>query len=429
MRSISSLSLFSLGVLSSWQMFLFWAGVYILVFGLHDKRKMNLTLRNALLILLCFVNYTLFQLTIGYSTQNAVTKTMINIVEQYSQLPAIGLIVVCVILTIIEIFLYVSMKKWYNTHITSASIKEMIETLPVGICAFESNGKVTLRNRTMEQLCRCLTGLPLLNGNEFFQILKEQKEDLTDFAVSLPDYGVWTFERDDVTSGNDSFTLLIAYNVTEAYQKTQMLADKQKTVEELSEKLIAYNKEIENVTTQQEILNAKIHIHDELGLNLLAIKHYLVSGGNRQERSELLEHLKENIKFLQQDESSIKQDEYSLILTTAKDLGITVRINGDLPQNEPTKHIVATAIHECFTNIIRHTDGDTLYVSLTENEQIITVQLSDNNSRPVGDIAETGGLRSLRDLIEHSSGKMKITTEPNYYLTITLQKENEKYGL
>ncbi len=429
MRPISSLSVFFLGILSSWQMLLFWAGVYILIFGLHDKRKMNLALRNSLLILLCFIDYTLFQCTIGYTTQNAVTSTMIKIVEAYSKLPALGLILACIILTAIEASLFITMNKWFNTHITSASIKEMIETLPAGICAYESNGKITLRNSTMEQLCRALTGLPLLNGNEFFQMLKEKKSDLTEFTVTLPDYGVWTFKKDDIIDGNNSFTLLIAYNVTDAYQKTQILAERQKTVEELNKNLLLYNKKIEQITTQQEILNAKIQIHDELGLNLLAIKRYLVTGGSSKEREELLEHLRSNINFLQQDESSIKQDEYKLILSTAKDLGITIKTDGDLPQSEPNKHIVATAIHECFTNIIRHTDGDTLYVELTEGEDSITTKLSDNNTKPVSDVSETGGLHSLRDLVERSGGKMLITTSPNYRLTITLPKETIKHGL
>ncbi len=429
MKPISSLSMLVLGFLSSWQMLLFWASVYILISGHRDKRRINLALRNTLLLLLCFVNYTLFQCTVGYTSQNAVTQTMIRIVEEYAKLPALGLIAVCVLLTAVEVFLILSMRRWYNTHITSASIKETIETLPVGICAFESSGKIALRNKTMEQLCRSLTGFPLLNGNEFVQMITEKRSDFTDFAVSIPDYGVWSFTKDEIRGGRACFTLLVAHNVTEAYQKTQMLAKRQKTVQELNGKLLAYNKQIEQVITQQEILNAKVHIHDELGSGLLAIKRYLVSGGSDKERADLLDRLKGNIRFLQQEAVADEQDEYSLILSTAENLGVSVQISGTLPPTQPNKHILATAIHECFTNIIRHTSGDTLYVSITENDHTVTAQFTDNNTHPVGEIAETGGLRSLRDLTERASGAMQITAAPRFCLTITLPKEAEKYGI
>lgn len=429
MRQISSLSILGLGILSSWQMFLFWASVYILVSGFRDKRRIHPILRNTLLFLLCFTNYALFQCTIGYTSQNAVTQTMICIVVWYAKLPALGLIAVCVLLTVVEIFLVLSMRRWYNTHVTSASIKETIETLPVGICAFEPCGKIALRNKTMEQLCRSLTGLLLLNGNEFVQTLTEKKLDFTDFAVSLPNGDVWSFTKDEIHNERACFTLLIAYNVTEAYQKTQMLAKRQKTVQELNEKLLAYNKQIEHVITQQEILNAKIRIHDELGSGLLAIKRYLVSGGSDKERADLLECLKGNILFLQQEAVADEQDEYSLILSTAQNVGVSVRISGTLPSTQPNKHILATAIHECFTNIIRHTSGDTLYVNLTEDDHTVTAQFTDNNTQLVGAIAETGGLRSLRDLTERANGEMQITTVPRFCLTITLPKETEKYGL
>lgn len=429
MKPISSLSMLAFGLLDSWQMVQFWLCVYILIVGLRDKRRMNSGLRNALLLLLCFVHYTLFQCNVAFTAQNSHWETMLSAVEWYVALPVLLVVGICLVLTAVEVYLFFSMRRWYNTHITSASIKETIETLPVGICAFEPSGTITLKNKTMEQLCRSLTGSPLLNGNELVQTLAEQKSDLTDFAVPLPNAGVWSFTKDEICHKRGNFTLLIAYNVTEAYQKTQMLAQRQKTVEELNKKLLAYNKQIEQVITQQEILNAKVRIHDALGASLLGIRRYLVSGGTEAERAEMLERLRENVRFLQQEAAPRLEDEYSLILSTAEDLGVTVRISGTLPRTEPNKHILATAIHECFTNILRHTNGDTLLVEITEDDHSLTARFTDNNTRPVREIAETGGLRSLRDLTEGAGGKMEITPTPQYALTITLSKEARTYGI
>ncbi|MCQ2432597.1 MAG: hypothetical protein MJ175_08345 [Clostridia bacterium] len=429
MKPLSSLSMLSLGIFSSWQMILFWGSVYILILGSRDRRWVPPVLRNVLLLFLCLVNYTLFQCTVSCSSPVDVTPAIIAVTDRYAELPVCGVFAVCVLLTTVEILLILFLHRWYNTHITSASIKETIETLPVGICAFEPDGKITLRNRTMEQLCRGLTGSPLLNGNEFVVALKEKKSGFTDFSISLPDLGVWSFTKDEIHDGSTRFTLLIAHNMTEAYQKTQMLANRQKTVKELNEKLIEYNKQIEHIITQQEILHAKIHIHDELGSGLLAIRRCLISGGSGRERADLMERLRGNIRFLQQEAVSEEQDEYALILSTARNLGVSVQINGVLPKTEPCKHITATAIHECFTNIIRHTNGDTLHVTITEDEHTVTAQFTDNNTLPAGEITEIGGLRSLRDLTERAGGEMQITALPRFCLTMTLPKEIRNYDL
>lgn len=429
MSTISSFSLLTLGLFSTWQMLLFWAAVYLLIAGFREKRRLRPALRNALLLLLCFADYTLFQCTVGYTSQNPVTETMIRIVARYAALPAACLPAACILLTAIELSLILSMRRWYDTHITSASIKETIETIPVGVCAFEPDGRIILRNRTMEQLCRGLTGLPLLNGNEFVRQIAEKRAEDAGSAVSLPGGGVWSFTQDDLRDGNARFTLLIAYNVTEAYRKTQMLAERQKTVRELNRKLMAYSRQIEQVITQQEILNAKVRIHDDLGTGLLGIRRCIVSCGSGGERAELLQRLLGNIRFLQQEAVQEAQDEYALILSTAEELGVAVRISGALPQAEPNRHIIAAAIHECFTNIIRHTDGDTLSVGITEDEAALTARFTDNGSQPVAAVAETGGLRSLRDLTERAGGTMRISAAPRYCLSITLPKEGEHHGL
>lgn len=429
MRPISSLSFLTLGILSSWHVLLFWGSVYILIFGFQEKRRMHPVLRNTLLLLLCSVNYSLFQLIVGYTSRNPVTETVIRIVAQFSELPVLGLAAAEIFLTITEAVLIRSTHQWYNTHITSASVKETIETLPVGICVFEADGKITLRNNTMDQLCRSFMGIPLLNGNEFVQRLTEKRSDASMFTVALPGNEVWSFTKDEIRNGKSCFTLLAAYNVTEAEQKTKMLAGRQKMVKELNRKLLAYNEQIEQIAAQQEILNAKVRIHDELGSGLLAIKHYLVSGGSDEERAELLERLKGNISFLQQEEIHDAEDEYALVLSTAENLGVSVRISGTLPQSEPGKHIMASAIHECFTNIIRHTNGDTLYVSIGDDDSAVTAWFTDNNTRIIDEISETGGLRSLRDLIEQAGGEMRITKEPRFCIAITLPKRGENYGI
>lgn len=423
MRSLNTFPEYVIGFICCWQLLLIGGSIWILIVGMREKRRLKPALRNSLFILLTGVNYILFQCTGSYLSDTVDTEKIRRLSETFAQMPVCVLLILCFIITVIESSILFSINHWYNTHITSASIKEIIETLPVGICAYEKTGKITLKNKTMEQICRHLAQTALLNGNDFMQLLQEKKSNLAGFVVELGDYGIWSFTHEQLEDGNNQFFLLIAYDVTEAYEKTRMLHEKQQMVRELNTKLEEYNKRIKSVITAQEILNAKIRIHDELGEGLLAIRRYLTVGGTEKERTEMLERLKENVRFLRQESMTDEQDEYELMLTTAEKLGVTVLVDGSLPGKEPHKHVVATAIHECFTNILRHTDGDTLFISVSENDKSLNLFFTDNNSRPVEDISEKGGLCSLRMLTQQAGGEMLISSEPKFKLTITLPKE------
>lgn len=217
---------------------------------------------------------------------------------------------------------------------------------------------------------------------------------------------------------------LIVSDITDTYRKTLELRRMQEKVSDLNIRLVKVNREIVELTVEQEILAAKVKIHDELGSNLLAIKRFLLSGGTEQEKAEIVERLRRSITFLQEEQTAVA-DEYELIIGTAKRLGVRVTVTGTLPQIEPQKHIVATAIHECFTNTLRHAHGDVLQVSITETENNIVAEFTGNGEQPTGKIREKGGLVSLRALTEQAGGHMTIRTTPSFTVTLELPKEVE----
>lgn len=428
LRAFNTLPGYGVGIICCWQLLLLGGSIWILIVGTHEKRRINPLFRNIFFVLLCGINYLLFQATSSCISDSIDYDITIRFVEVFGRIPVYVILAVCLFLTVVEESILLLLKHWYNTHITLDSLREIVETLPVGICVYEMSGKIILKNRTMEQICRRFSQTALLNGNEFMQLLQNKKSDFADYVVELQNYGIWSITSEQLQDEDNHLSMLIAYNVTEAYEKTRMLQEKQQTMQELNTKLQEYNIRIQSVITAQEILNAKIRIHDELGEGLLAIRHYLTFGGTDKERAEMLERLRKNVQFLQQESMTDAQDEYELIITTAQKLGVAVQVEGLLPEIEPYKHIVATAIHECITNILRHTNGDTLFIAFTEIGDKLIFEFEDNNSRPIEQIAEKGGLCSLRMLVEQVKGEMQVSVDSKYKLTITLPKEFEKYG-
>ena len=430
MKTISGLSFIALGLLGTWQMLLFLCSVWYLVTSCREKRRLNPVLRSLPGFLMVIFNYFSFQFTADAISPYGVRDWVKRLEMPYQNAPVILVISACLVMTVIEVILIRSGIHWYRTHITSGSIKEAIETLPVGVCAYEGSGKITLKNTTMEQLCRRLTGQALLNGNEFAKALEEGRAGLIDRTVELPDFGVWSFEKDRIGDKKSEYSLLVAYNVTEAYRKTQTLNEKRRTVEELNEKLTEYNRRVEAVTAEKERLSAKIRIHDELGADMLMIKHNLLNPGEdkEKEKEEILRRANRNVAFLLQKDAADK-DEYEVVLKTAKALGVTVSVDGELPAREPGKHVIATAMHECLTNTLRHAHGDLLNVRITETENGTEVSLTNNGTQPTGEIREKGGLSALRVLAEKAGGTMAVRTEPQFVLTVTIPKEENGYGI
>ena len=100
----------------------------------------------------------------------------------------------------------------------------------------------------------------------------------------------------------------------------------------------------------------------------------------------------------------------------ARSIGVTVDINGDLPEQASARTILAHAIQECAANTVKHAGGDRLNVTLSENEIVIT----NNGKPPKGEIAESGGLLSLRRSVEEAGGTMTVQSQPEFILSIQL---------
>lgn len=63
---------------------------------------------------------------------------------------------------------------------------------------------------------------------------------------------------------------------------------KNQTLQQINERLIKFGKEMEQVTREQEILNAKISVHDDIGRSSLTARVYLEQPEEKRNRKELL---------------------------------------------------------------------------------------------------------------------------------------------
>lgn len=356
-----------------------------------------------------------------------------QIIRGFASLPEGLILSLGSLIGLADVLLIRSIYRYEKRSITPLSVKEAVDSLPTGILCYTPGARTLLVNQAMRDFCRSVTGEELISGEVFVKRLKDgallpscRTELVGSEPVFVPADGrAWKLTEGEIPYEKARVQMLLASDITEEYQKTLTLKAMQNRVEALGQRLQKVNREIVELTTEREILNAKVKLHDELGSNLLAIKHFIRNGGTAQEQAELTKNLHRSVAFLVSDRKTTERDEYALMIDTAKRLGLTVAITGALPETEPHKHILATAIHECGTNTLRHAHGDRLTVKVTEEEHHILAEFTNNGVQPAGEITERGGLLSLRELTEQAGGEMTLTVRPAFALRLKLPKEVE----
>lgn len=307
-----------------------------------------------------------------------------------------------------------------RAQLTNQSVKAGVDAMPDGICWYSREGILVLKNQAMEDLCLMLTGAALLNGRSFEMAIEANTG--ADGLVHLTDGSVWRVTRREAKRGGRPLFELTAAEVTEEYRVTEQLMAEQTQLEQVNHRLSDYMKELMHSITAREILAAKMKIHDDLGLLLLSSRRYISQGGSEDEKQLLRERFRSTMALLREEKSPVeRQDEYSLVLNAASHVKVDVQISGTLPEQEPWKHVAASALHECITNTLRHAKGNQIQVCAEARGRKRSISFTNNGTQPKGPIEPGGGLRSLKRLAEEANMTMALESFPAFCLTLSYE--------
>ncbi len=308
------------------------------------------------------------------------------------------------------------------------SVKEAFDNLPSGVCFFDKNGIGTLCYHLMYRLVFALTGKDLQIFSDMQEILEGNafpKQRHNDIFI-LDDGSAWHFYKESITTqeGN-SFIQVIAADVTELYLRQNELKQDNRKLEEYSRRMRQLSANIITLIREEEILNMKMRVHDDIGRSVIATRQFI-----RQNRpmSELdLTAWKNAVRLLKHDnELSDDKDGMARIAGAATGLSIKILLDGDMPEDTEAAGLVITAVRECMTNAVRHAGADELYVKLTCDGNMFYALISNNGAAPESEITEGGGLSSLKTRVKKCGGEVKIKSMPRFELTVELPVRLEK---
>ena len=303
--------------------------------------------------------------------------------------------------------------RYRREHPTFDSVKETMDLRPAGIAFGRKDGTVAFVNRTMNDLARNLTGKGLNDINVFLKACG----GAGDTSLSLPDgSGVWQLSTQELEVEGETFVQLTAVEITEEAAIVRELEQRHDKLLDIHRRLDLYNRQAGRIIIAQELLTARMDVHNALGSVLLESRRYLRAPSAIDEEKLLQALRRTNTYLLREYEHDDSMPEpLAGALEMADAIGVRVELTGLIPAEEPQRGILAAAIRECATNTVKHAGGDRLDVTLSQAGDVFEFVMKSPGD-PKGPIRESGGLASLRTLVEQSGGTMHADAESSAFI-------------
>ncbi len=326
------------------------------------------------------------------------------------------------------------LQKFKEQYHTSKMIRNAIDTYPDGICFAAPDGRPILANRQINHICNALTGHTILNAESTWQqllslALAEPTADTDPSGTvicRLPDSSVWQFRRTRLTVDQVPVIQYDASDITELYEYQNRLKENNLRVTELHERQRNLLLNIVQNNLDQELLRAKMRIHDEFGRLLIMTKLALTDGGDRSGTADLFAAWSETIADMENAAVSIGRKEASPqdeLVQVAELIGCQVEVIGKQPSERTALLLLYAAIREALTNAVKHAGADRLTVLLRDDGTRYHAEIR-NNGRPVsGPVVEGGGLGSLRKRLEQDGATLEYRCDGIFTLVLTIPKE------
>ena len=344
------------------------------------------------------------------------TNQIAAVSRKLGSLPWLCWLAAFFVLTAAAVILFLVILRCGKRSITPAAVKRLLDQMPCGVCCWRDSGRMLFSNICMNRLCVSLTGSHLLNGNHFYNKIKDK--------ILTVDGEVWRFVCRDIAFGGETLHEMIASDITAEYAKTQALEQDKAELSRLKGELQAYSMRIEDTVRQQEILQAKVSIHDEM--NRLMLSTMAADKTDAAALDRIFSQWEQNALFLcmQADDESADKKEAERLNDLAKSLGIRLTWRTELPSAMTSKQraLFFTAAQEAVINAAKHAGANNLDISFTENAQTLLCDFVNDGIIPSEDVRFVGGLKNLALLAGEQSACVVVKCAERFTLSLRFQK-------
>ncbi len=426
MKPLQSIILTSYGhFIVGFSLLLITGQLFVTLWAFSQRRTKNSCCMQTLMLVLDFI-LVLFLFYGVFETRWHRADQYIAPAKWFFSLPGAVVFGLECLLLLAAVLFFQDNKRYEKGHPTRAAIKQALDLMPVAVCFGDGNGRIALMNLGMQTLCRALTGWGSTDIQTLWKAVTEKGTEQN--GRYLVENGqTYLFAISMVQAGDRRFEQVTATDVTSQYRTTLQLQEQNRRLRELQRRMRAYSAEAADLAMDQEILAARVAVHDEMGHVLLQGRYYLehpeaVDGAGLLT---LLRQTNETLLYEAEQPDDTVTDLVQAALRMAQHIGVNVEMTGTCPEDEACRGILAQAIRECAANTVKHADGSRLDVTFEEDpfDRIFTIQ--SDGAVPKTPIRPKGGLLSLQHAAEAVGGTLEIRSAPVFTIQIRLPKEVE----
>ncbi len=403
-----------IALLTFWGLILIVLALDILISFIRNKHLLYSLISGLVLVVEAFFYFGVTPIISGNNE---------NILELFKDMPYIVYLVINIVSTIIIIIMFVLLYMWDKNNLSAFSLQQAYDKSDEGILYFDDNGLCLLINKKMHEIGWLILGEQISNGFDFYNKVNNKTITLNDGRIfKFVSYESIIKDINTIFSKekNRHVYQLIGYDVTELEKKNEELRVDNKRLEIQNKALKEYNQNMQHIIHDNEILSAKIQIHDEMN-SLILKTSYLIDNDNETERINILNKWKSNIILLLK-EASEENDDIEIINdleTLGKAFGIKVTINNlELIKNEKISKLFIQTSKECLINVAKHSNAKELKINVTKENDNFILEFINSNNKNKKEIIFGGGLKEIQRQVEELHGKISVNNEDNFIVKV-----------
>ncbi|MBR2589591.1 MAG: hypothetical protein IKE65_01560 [Clostridia bacterium] len=388
MMTFASLSASVRALFALWTLLLCLMNIGSGVIGAAQKRYHRSALALGLFVPAYFCWQVIFDFSLVGNTAQAAASS-----AALCALPWLYLFLALLILTSLAVWLFAYNIRYNKNFITPGTIKVYLDQIPCGICCWQENGHVLFSNICMNELCAALTGTRLLNGNQFREAVKD--------SILNIDGKVWRFVCREIMLDGERLYEMVASDITHEYAKTRVLEKDKAELARLNTELKEYYLSMDESVKRQEILQAKMNIHDEM--NRLMLSTVAADKEDTRALDQIFSLWEQNALLLcMEADKRDEQQESEALDELAHALGITLIWKTDLPStmNGEQKELFFLTAKEAMVNAVKHAQASTMEIYIESTKDSLLCRFVNHGKMPAGEVHFAGGLANLERLAE-----------------------------
>ena len=300
--------------------------------------------------------------------------------------------------------------RYKKNFVTPGAIKLYLDKIPCGVCCWRDNGRVLFANVCMTRLCVALTDAPLFNGNHF--------RDAVASGILTVDGRRWRFACRDITVGGECVHEMIASDITAEYAKTQALERDKAELSRLNDELREYTLGIDDTVRRQEVLQAKVNIHDEM--NRLMLSTMAAESEDAATLDPIFAMWQQNALLLcMQADKSVDKKAVERIGKLAAALHVRLQWSG-LPStlSEPQRALFFAAAQEAIANAAKHARATTMVISVDSTPTGVCCRFVNDGTMPTAPVPYRGGLANLVHLAAEQNATVAVQVGETFVLSV-----------